>query len=76
MTFLYIVFYLIILGLIGFFFLGTLESITVTYEDGSTREADGLTSRSWFVIVVALAWTAFAFWFISRQALIASLYYY
>lgn len=75
MTFLYIVFYLIILGAIGFFFLGTLESITVTYEDGSTREADGLTSRSWFVIVVALAWTAFAFWVIARQSLLALFYY-
>jgi len=75
MTFLYIVFYLIILGAIGFFFLGTLESITVTYEDGSTREADGLTSRSWFVIVIALAWTAFAFWVIARQSLLALFYY-
>lgn len=75
MTFIYIVFYLIILGAIGFFFLGTLESITVTYEDGSTREADGLTSRSWFVIGIALAWTAFAFWFIARQSLLALFYY-
>ncbi|XWX33477.1 hypothetical protein KQUDLBSD_CDS0205 [Staphylococcus phage PG-2021_40] len=40
MTFLYIVFYLITMVIIGAQFVKSLESITVTYDDGSTREAD------------------------------------
>lgn len=75
MTFLYIVFYLIIMVIIGAQFIKSLESITVTYEDGSTREADGLTNGSWVIILVAIGWTAFAFWFISRQSLLAMFYY-
>ncbi|WBF82077.1 putative D(1) dopomine receptor-like protein [Mammaliicoccus virus vB_MscM-PMS2] len=75
MTFIYIVFYFIILGVIGFFFIGTLEDITVTDEDGSTRQVDGLTKASWIDIGIALAWTAFAFWFIASQSLAYVFYY-
>lgn len=76
MTFIYIVFYVVTMVIIGANFVKSLESITVTYDDGNTREADGLTNGSWVIILIAIVWTAFAFWFISRQALIASLYYY
>lgn len=75
MTFLYIIIYLVTIVIIGVNFVGSLEQITVTYDDGSSREADGLTNGSWVIILIAIVWTAFAFWFISRQSLLALFYY-
>lgn len=79
MTFLYIVFYLIIIGILGFNFMGSLEKIDVQdeHEDGSTsnREVDALTNRSWMMIGIALVWTGFAFWYMGQQSLYALFYY-
>ncbi|QYC50905.1 putative D(1) dopamine receptor-like protein [Mammaliicoccus phage vB_MscM-PMS3] len=75
MTFIYIVFYVVTMVIIGANFVKSLESITVTYDDGSTREVDGLTNGSWVIILVAIVWTAFAFWFIASQSLAYVFYY-
>lgn len=83
MTFMYVVFYLIILGTLGFNFMGSLETINVVDEfenengelETSNRDVDALTDRSWLIIGLALVWTGLSFWFIARQSIMTLFYY-
>ena len=79
----YVVFYLIILGTLGFNFMGSLETINVVDEfendngelETSNREVDALTDRSWLIIGLTLVWTGLSFWFIARQSIMTLFYY-
>ena len=83
MTFMYVVFYLIILGTLGFNFMGSLETINVVDEfendngelETSNRDVYALSNGSWVIIGLAILWTAFAFWFIARQSIMTLFYY-
>ena len=82
MTFMYIVFYLIILGTLGYNFMSSLETIIVNDEfenencevETSTRDVYALSNGSWVIIGLAILWTAFAFWYIARQSIMAMFY--
>ena len=83
MTFMYVVFYLIILGTLGYNFMSSLETIIVNDEfendngevETSNRDVYALSNGSWVIIGLAILWTAFAFWYIARQSIIAMFYY-
>ena len=79
----YVVFYLIILGTLGYNFMSSLETIIVNDEfendngevETSNRDVYALSNGSWVIIGLAILWTAFAFWYIARQSIIAMFYY-
>lgn len=75
MTILYLLIYGAIMWYLYTSFRSTLFPIDVETEDGETVQMYALVSSHYVMIGLAIALTAFTFWFIGRNSLAYLLYY-